>query len=287
MTRATLDRYCRAWSLRTDGDLLETPTSWLRPVRQGTAPAMLKLLKPGSDEGAAAGLLAYYGGQGAVHLYRADGRAMLLERATGKRSLSRMAREGHDLEAAAILADTLARLHQERGGAVPQDLTPLPEQFASLFERRREDPLLAQAAEVAQGLFETARDIAPLHGDLHHENVLDGRERGWLAIDPKALIGERTYDVANLLRNPSAHPDLVHDPARMRHLADFYARRLGLPPARVLAFAFAHAGLSAAWDMEDGLDPAFSLGCTRILASLLPAAAPRQAGKGTSSALPS
>ena len=35
------------------------------------------------------------------------------------------------------------------------------------------------------------REVCALHGDLHHDNVLDFGPRGWLAIDPHALVGER------------------------------------------------------------------------------------------------
>jgi streptomycin 6-kinase len=71
----------------------------------------------------------------------------------------------------------------------------------------------------------------PLHVDLHHSNVLDAGPRGWLAIDPKALLGERTYETANLLRNPWPHGDIVHSSGRMDRLAAFYAERLNLQRA--------------------------------------------------------
>lgn len=41
-----------------------------------------------------------------------------------------------------------------------------------------------------------------LHGDVHHGNVLNFGARGWLAIDPRGLVGERAFDHANLLCNP-------------------------------------------------------------------------------------
>ena len=102
-----------------------------------------------------------------------------------------------------------------------------------------------------------------------HDNVLDGDERGWLAVDPKALIGERTFEVANVFANPWPHADIVHRPDRMRWLAELYAERLRLDLHRVLAFALAHAGLSASWDMEDGGDPAYRLRCAELLCPLV------------------
>ena len=140
--------------------------------------------------------------------------------------------------------------------------------FASLFDHEHVDTLLGHCAEVARELLATENRKVPLHGDLHHGNVLDGGLRGWLAIDPKALIGERTYDVANLLRNPSPHGKLVHDKNRMSRLALYFSQRLDLDVQRILNFAFAHAGLSASWDIEDGFDPDFSFKCASALSSL-------------------
>ena len=126
-------------------------------------------------------------------------------------------------------------------------------------------PLLGRCAAVARALIATERDIVPLHGDLHHDNVLDGGARGWLAIDPKALLGERSYEIANLLGNPWPHAEIVHRTDRMERLAHFYADRLGLDVRRVLAFALAHAGLAASWDIEDGSDPRYRLRCAELL----------------------
>lgn len=265
--------YLALWQLDPEGEAFETPTSWLQPVASRHGPAMLKALKPESDEGNAPALLRYWDGDGAVRVYRSDQHAVLLERAKGKRSLGEMAINGGDLEAAEILAQGLAKLHQSRPQQKPAGLKPLADQFSSLFDLSAEHPNLGRCAEVARALLDDPREIMPLHGNLHHWNLLDGGERGWLAIDPKALIGERTYDVANLLRNPWPYGGIVHDIARMRRLAEFYAERLDLDVQRVLKFAFAHSGLSAAWDLEDGDDPSFSLTCTEILKPLLEPAA--------------
>jgi streptomycin 6-kinase len=194
---------------------------------------------------------------------------LLIERATGTRSLVAMVLSGEDIETAEILADTVTKLHELRLKPIPKSLVPLNQHFESLFKRAAEHPLLNLSASVAKILLDTQRDVFPLHGDLHHYNVLDGGSRGWLAIDPKALLGERTYDVANLLRNPWPHGEIVHSADRMMRLAILYGDRLHLLRNRILAFALAHSGLSASWDLDDGLDPAYSLKCVEVLVPLV------------------
>lgn len=261
------------WSLAPEGSLIETPSSWLIPVRQHALAAMLKIFKPGSDERDGAAFLRYLGGSAAVRVLAADDEALLMERVEGARSLGTMAVSGADMAAAEILAETILQLHAPRSGPIPATLVPLEEQFAALFKRAAEHHVLARCATTARRLLETQSQIVPLHGDLHHNNVLDGGPRGWLAIDPKGLLGERTYETANLLRNPWPHAGLVHDAGRMQRLAELYSGRLGLEAARILAFALAHAGLSAAWDIDDGFDSGYSLRCAELLCGLVDPAA--------------
>ena len=251
-----------------DGSLLETHTSWLLPVWQLGQPAMLKMLKRNSDERSAASLLRYFAGCGAVRLIAADDDGLLMERADDDVSLHTMAIEGGDDQAAAILADCVGRLHAPRDHPAPRALMTLHDWFRSLFARRSEWPVLSRCADVARHLLAGEREVTVLHGDLHHDNVLHCA-RGWLAIDPKGLIGERTYEVANLLGNPWPHGELVHDADRMLRLAELYAARLGLEPQRILAFAFAHAGLAASWSVEDGEDPTYRLRCASVIEPLV------------------
>jgi len=264
MNDSAFASYVRLWNLAPDGVPIETHSSWLLPVKRDCMAVMLKVAKPSSDECNAAALLRYFDGHGAVRLFEAQGRALLLERVDGQ-SLMAMATNGGDAPAAEILAETVRKLHARRSGPIPDCLTPLQQWFSSLYDRANVLPILARCADVARDLIANEREVVPLHGDLHHDNVLDASTRGWLAIDPKALIGERAYEIANLLGNPWPHGDIVHRPERMRRLAVLYAAALGLDVDRILAFAFAHAGLAASWDMQDGGDPTYRLRCAEVL----------------------
>ncbi len=84
-----------------------------------------------------------------------------------------------------------------------------------------------------------------LHGDIHHCNIRQS-SRGWLAFDPKGVVGERTYDCANTLCNP-AMPEIVHNETRLLTNAAILADTLAIDLSRVLAFTYAYACLNASW----------------------------------------
>jgi streptomycin 6-kinase len=90
-----------------------------------------------------------------------------------------------------------------------------------------------------------------LHGDLHHENLLFDYRRGWLAIDPKGVVGELAYEVGAALRNPCQEPGLYAEPNIIEKRVDCFSRMLSLDSGRILAWAFAQAILAAIWELED------------------------------------
>jgi streptomycin 6-kinase len=266
MFRPEVALHIEKWMLVPDGAEIETPSSWLLRVKHQSTPAMLKTYKPTSDEHNGTDYLKYIDGEGAVRILAADDSALLMERASGTRSLTNMSLSGEDLLAATIFSNTIARLHTPRRFPIPDTLVPLERQFKSLFMRAHEHATLNVCAAVAQSLLASQTDVIPLHGDLHHSNILDGGPRGWLVIDPKALIGERTYDVANFFGNPWPHTAIVHSSTRVVQMATLFSEELKLDRNRVLAFAFAHAGLAASWDIDEGASPEYRLKCADILA---------------------
>lgn len=211
------------------------------------------MLKISHDElerqGAAS--LAYWAGQGAADVYECDGAALLMERAAGSASLMAMANHGQDDEASQIACRVIAALHAPRTRAWPDALVPLADWFQSLEQAaEREGGLFARAMKQAHELLASAEAARPLHGDIHHDNVLDFGARGWLAIDPKPLQGDRGFDYANLLCNPELAT--VTRPERFHRQLQVVSLAADLPPARLAGWTLAYAGLSAAWFLEDG-----------------------------------
>ena len=95
-------------------------------------------------------------------------------------------------------------------------------------------------------------DPVLLHGDLHHENILEAERESWLAIDPKGLVGEAAYETGALLRNQLSVVFEDSQPGRvMARRVDQLAEELGLDRTRVRGWGLAQAVLSAWWDVED------------------------------------
>jgi streptomycin 6-kinase len=81
-------------------------------------------------------------------------------------------------------------------------------------------------------------------------------------IDPKRLVGERGFDYANIFCNPdAADPSLAaaRDPATFAARTARVSAEAGLERDRLLRWITAWTGLSAAWLIADGSDPALPL----------------------------
>lgn len=256
--QTALNKALIRWSLSRATLLAETPTSWVYRVEQnGRSPAILKHLKPhaGDEEQRGSALQAWYGGEGAATVFDAMGGVIFMEWLDGP-TLGDAARGGRDEEATIALAGVVKLLHGERE-ADPPPLQPLRQRYRALFEMpasrwpAMSKDLLARAVGVAHKLFDKPAASLPLHGDLHHHNIISS-PRGWLAIDPKGLVGDPVYEVANSFLNPMDAPKLVTDGRRIVRLAEIYEARLGYSRRRMLGYAASHAALSACWDLGAG-----------------------------------
>ena len=259
--------YLERWHLLPDGAAFETHTSHLQPVTWQGQPAMLKVFKAKSDEKASGGILRLFDGCGVVRVFAGDETSVVLER-VGPQTVLDV--ELDDGPAIAVILDVVQRLHGTSVAAAPGAIT-LRDWFGALFDRQGESALHGRCAAMARDLLAQPRDVMVLHGDIHHANILQS-PRGWLAIDPKGLVGERTYDVANLFGNPLHQPEVFLDAQRMRWLARACASRLSLDVTRVLQFAFAFAGLSASWPADEGevdTEPALRLRSAEIIEEII------------------
>jgi len=257
----TLDRLpakAAEWNVVLD-ESSETATSLLGfGVRDGQR-VVLKLTKV-DDEAHAGKMLQAFGGSGAVRVYEAETRAMLVERLEPGEQLVSLVRRGNDDEATEVLAQVIERLANH----APPDECPSVTDWGRGFERymrsgdqRISHGLVREAQQVYEALASSQTNTMLLHGDLQHYNVLFDRERGWTAIDPKGVVGELEYEVGALLRNPIELPELFTNRATIERRVEILTALLPLDHTRAIQWSFAQAVLSAIWDVEDGnrVDP--------------------------------
>jgi len=244
------------WRLEDAEAVAETATSWVYRVMQRGQPMALKILKPEHkhDERRGAALLAWYAGTGAAVVFEATEDACLIEWLDGP-PLSTMVHDGEDLAATDIACTLVQQLHADRSESAPV-LLPLGERFSALFETDRSlwppagHDLMIRAQGVARRLLETTFVEVPLHGDLHHDNIL-AANGDWKAIDPKGLFGDPAYEVANMFINPGGALDICADGNRIAQMTNRFASALNLDRNRILGFAAAHAALSISWSIKD------------------------------------
>lgn len=252
-----LNHYLKLWALTDPEPLATTNTSDVYTVTYQGQRAVLKLLTPaGIEERAGAFALQHWNGQGAVKLFQFDQDAHLLEYA-GDKDLVGMVKSGRDHEATVIIAGVLNQLHSVPVEAPAAGVTPLKVWFRELFTRAALDrdagveSVFTRAAPLAEKLLDDPQDVRVLHGDIHHENIRYHPQRGWLAFDPKGLIGERTYDAANTFCNPMYMPEVTQNKTRILSTADLFAEHLKIDRTRLLHFVYLYVCLSAAWWLSD------------------------------------
>jgi streptomycin 6-kinase len=260
------------WSLTKSTPVVETPTSWIFRVEQnGRNFAALKIIKPQAEEERRGSLLlSWYGGEGAATVFDVHGDTIFMEWLDGG-TLGDPVRAGKDDEGTIAIATLVASLHRPREDQ-PEWLLPLRERFQALFDTdvrawpHTARDLYARSCGIALKLFDRPSAQIPLHGDLHHDNILSS-DRGWLAIDPKGLIGDPAYEVANVFINPERGIHIASDPRRIAARAEILTERLGYSRKRILGWAAAHAALSACWSLADSQPITSQLACLPHLLS--------------------
>jgi streptomycin 6-kinase len=185
------------WELELGPAFSMSRFSYAAPAGDDSVLKVLLLEDDESDHDADA--LALWAGDGAVRLLRHDRerRVFLMERVRPGTDISKLPED----EATAIAVDVGLRLWKPAakpfrwiGDHVPRWLDNAertPGEWNELIPLARE---LYASLEVGRSTL--------VHGDFHHHNILDGGDRGYLAIDSKAMLGEPEFDVWSFLRNP-------------------------------------------------------------------------------------
>lgn len=258
------------FALEQPQPLANTPHARLWTVRMiGGEKAVLKLYRAGHFGNETAGIaLMHHWSEAAplacVQIIGEGPGALLIEYVPGAH-LGDDSRAGRDLDACERLALVAHALH----AAPLPDMTRLPRLelwFHDLFNLNYAPqcpaPLqrnMRRAAALARHLLTTHHIPRPLHGDLHHDNVIVGAHPK--AIDAKGILADPAYELANAMRKPAGCEALLRDKAHQSARLDVFANTLGVDRTRLAGWAAAKCALSIAWraghvlwdDTEDDL----------------------------------
>lgn len=245
-----------------------------------TQAVVLKVIKKPGDEWRSGEVLQAFDGCGVASVHEQTDGAVLMERLMPGHSLVSMVLTDRDEEATDILANVIQQMSMcdsLTSESKPSKPFSTVKDWALGFDRYVASgdtqvplELFQEAHQLYSHLCDSQREPRLLHGDLHHYNVLFDSARGWLAIDPKGVIGELEYELGAILRNPIERPDLFVMPAIIERRLKQLTSSLGLSFERALAWSFAQAVLSAIWDIEDGFPVDAENPALRLANAMLP-----------------
>jgi streptomycin 6-kinase len=170
-----------------------------------------------------------------------------------------LSRTGQDKQALNALIGACKAMHSAVAPAALPDLKTTDDCLQELFELQyapdcsvQTRQLFAHAQRLARALASTQSTLRPLHGDLHHDNVILS-PNGPLMFDAKGIRGEPAYEASNMFCNPIGSCALIRDPARARWMADELAPVFATTPLRLLQWAAVRIALSIVWDVKSPL----------------------------------
>lgn len=208
-------------------------------------------------------LKCFYG-YGAIKVLAEDKGMLLLERALPGITLKSYfpTRERESIE---IACRVMQKLHKAR---IPEShgLPHVKDRLAAL-DKDLQIPFdyLNRARKLRDRLLETAGPDVLLHGDLHHDNILQyGND--WSVIDPKGVIGDAAYEAAVFIINPMPELLNIDNPLGIiQNRIECFASLLDIPAKRIFDCCFVQAVLCWIWALEDGCDTGYFRALIKLL----------------------
>lgn len=264
-----LQKYAELWHLTNLTPMPNLSYNYVCAGLQGDRPVILKLAIDQEGLRREIAVLRLFHTVGGVEVLGSTPDAVLMKRALPGGNLKRFFPH-NDKEAVQIFCDVVKRLHQLPKSWSAINL-PHMRDWLSLLDQSWPIPesALQLARNLRDELFRTTDVEIILHGDLHHENILQDNDH-WVIIDPKGVIGDPIFELAAFLRNPiriSAQSSEraqdtclldVSDPIGItRNRIVYISQALSLPFRRIAQASYVQAILSWVWAIQNQGDKGF------------------------------
>jgi len=143
-----------------------------------------------------------------------------------------------------------------------EDATELPaysQWVEKAFKRAREENKVGEKMlyyiNEAESLFKEIevcdKRKVLLHGDLHHENILQDNNGQWKAIDPKGVIGPLSMEAARFIQNELSFVALEERLSSFGRMTEVFSEKLETSKRIIAACTFVLMVLSICWCFED------------------------------------
>lgn len=254
-----LETFLARWDLTFDSTVPNLSYNYVAKVTDSEGiPLILKLGVPNYDFQNEIRCLQAYAGQGCAKLIKSDIKhgAMLLERLDPGVMLSTLTDEEEVIKHFMHVWKAIRRPVPD--GAIFPTILDWAQGLQRYKERHQssEAPIPFETVNLAEALFqeltESSEGLQLLHGDLHHENILYSEQQGWMAIDPKGVVGDPYCDVVQFIVNQLEDKTNPKDLLKLR--IDRLCEGLQLDRERLLKAAIAMGTLYACWGIEDNSD---------------------------------
>ena len=254
----TVSYYIHKWELVNEGPVENLSYNYVLRVRDlENRPLILKLGVPNYDFANECRTLQFYDGASCVRVIKEDAwnGAFLLDRLVPGNMLLDLDEELAVKEFAEVWKKTRRPIKSNSDFPLIQDWFRAFDRYLLTYPENN-GPLPNEQVEKAKMLahhilYQTG-DLQLLHGDLHHQNILYSDKYGWMAIDPKGIIGDSYFDLISFLINELQHQTSPREVLQRR--VDILVEELNLNRERLLLTGFVMSTLYACWGVEDKAD---------------------------------
>ena len=262
-------RATRRWQLSVGRPFEDGMSAWTAPARTASgSPAVLKISYPHREARHEAAALGLWAGTGAVRILdsHVDDWALLLASCTPGTALRDQGlEEAEHLRIGADLMGLMATVPVPVQGPFPtldQVATDLADIASERIERLigcapipMDRGLLVHGVQLLRSLPLDAPREGLAHGDLNPGNILrddSDATTGWVAIDPKAVIGDLAWDPWPLVAQVGDWETTTAPASRLAERARRVADLTGLDGARIAAWSTARGIEAALWGADRG-----------------------------------
>jgi streptomycin 6-kinase len=241
------------WNLKNLNVVNNLSYNYVMSGEQDSKPIIIKIGCDQKDINRELIALNFYNKNNCIELldHNLEYNALLLEQAIPGKSLASFY-PNEDDKAIEITAKIIQSLHSKEI-KIDLKLPSLNDEFKDLFTPHDElinSYHIKKAQELATHLLTSQSKKVLLHGDLHHDNILLS-QRGYLAIDPKGIIGDHVYEICAFIRNPNPHK-ILKSKKLILHRLELFSEYLSIDKQRLHEWIYVKAVLEACWAMNDG-----------------------------------